>query len=913
VSPRSVLLTVTRACARRPAIALGSFALLALAGAVLALGLPRDTSTNTIVGSSSPAAQAAARQHASFGDDAVDILVRQPIRYTVLTADLGQVTRLEGCLSGNVPAGAQPFGARGGPCWQLAASHPAQVVYGPGTFLFEAVERLVSEFNTQAQATTADAQSKAAAAQRVAAAEGRSRAQQLRIASEVRSLVQAQFLQQLATQATRYGISSVPRIDDPKFISQIVFDPSRAPGCPKARFAFLFPTCDSSLIQARLSPGLSQSQRDRAITLIRQAARLDDFALQGGGSYLVSGGPVVVRDLSQSLTGSIERLLVVALVAMALTLALVFPAPRRLLALAVAVGAVAITFGLLRLVGARLTMASVAALPVLGGLAVDYAIQFHARWVEAREVGYGAQAAALRAVSAGGPLIATAAAATAAGMLALLLSPVPMVRGFGGALVAGVLIAFSCALTAGLGALALSRKPDGDRRRASEASRWVALRSVATALSASARGAGELLASSARRLGRTTLATRAAGGATRAARHARDEAVGLRRRAIARPAPVLAVGLLLAALGWAADTQSTVVSDVTRLVPAGLPAIRDLNALQKATNAAGEADVLVEGPNVAAAAVVRWMRDYQTAVLKRSGYSAAAGCQRDVLCPALSLTDLFQSDVTLGDQGQIDAILRAVPPYFARAVITPDRHQATLAFGVRLQPLARQQQLFAGMRSALRPPPGIRATLTGLPVLTAQADADLASTGHRALTLILGLALVALVLLATAGWATGALVPLVPIVLATGWSALLLFVLGVALNPMSVALEAMTVAIATEFSVLLTGRFRAERRTKAPVPDALERTWSSTGRAVLASATTAIAGFAVLVTSDIRMLRSFGLVAVVDLAVALAAVMIVLPAALVLVEDGVRPVLRSDGLRRALRARRLGARRTPVA
>ena len=40
---------------------------------------------------------------------------------------------------------------------------------------------------------------------------------------------------------------------------------------------------------------------------------------------------------------------------------------------------------------------------------------------------------------------------------------------------------------------------------------------------------------------------------------------------------------------------------------------------------------------------------------------------------------------------------------------------------------------------------------------------------------------------------------------------------------------------------------------------------------------TAIAGFAVLVLSDIRMLRDFGLVTVVDLAVSLLGVLVVLP------------------------------------
>ncbi len=56
-----------------------------------------------------------------------------------------------------------------------------------------------------------------------------------------------------------------------------------------------------------------------------------------------------------------------------------------------------------------------------------------------------------------------------------------------------------------------------------------------------------------------------------------------------------------------------------------------------------------------------------------------------------------------------------------------------------------------------------------------------------------------------------ALVPLVPIVLATGWSALVLFALRIPLNPMSVTLGALVIAISTEFSVLLSERHRQER------------------------------------------------------------------------------------------------------
>ena len=131
--------------------------------------------------------------------------------------------------------------------------------------------------------------------------------------------------------------------------------------------------------------------------------------------------------------------------------------------------------------------------------------------------------------------------------------------------------------------------------------------------------------------------------------------------------------------------------------------------------------------------------------------------------------------------------------------------------------------------------------------------------------------------------------PLIPIVLATGWSALVLAIAGVSLNPMSATLGALVIAIATEFSVILAARYRRGADAGRRVGEALRRAYARTGAAVLASGVTAIAGFAVLAATDIRMLRDFGLVTVLDLAVALLGVMLVLPAALVWAEGGFAP------------------------
>jgi predicted RND superfamily exporter protein len=197
------------------------------------------------------------------------------------------------------------------------------------------------------------------------------------------------------------------------------------------------------------------------------------------------------------------------------------------------------------------------------------------------------------------------------------------------------------------------------------------------------------------------------------------------------------------------------------------------------------------------------------------------------------------------------------------------------------------------MRAGLHPPAGVSAQLVGLPVLAAKAGAQVASPWRRLATLIAGLAVVAAVLLvAFRGDRRRALVPLVPIVLATGWSALVLFVVRVPLNPMSVTLGALVIAISTEFSVLLAERHRQERIDGHDTVQALRRSYARTGAAVAASGVTAIAGFAVLTLSDIRMLRDFGLVTVIDLSVSLVGVLIVLPAALMLADRRERAVER---------------------
>jgi hypothetical protein len=180
----------------------------------------------------------------------------------------------------------------------------------------------------------------------------------------------------------------------------------------------------------------------------------------------------------------------------------------------------------------------------------------------------------------------------------------------------------------------------------------------------------------------------------------------------------------------------------------------------------------------------------------------------------------------------------------------------------------------------------VDAQLAGLPVLAAQANAALSSSARRLLALLAGLLAVGLVLLLVLRRLDRVLVPMIPIAFATGWSALILYLIGIPLNPMSATLGTLVIAISTEFSVLLSERFRQERAAGHELQVALARTYRSTGAAVLASGVTAIVGFGVLIFSNITMLRDFGFVTLVDLSVSLGGVLLVLPAVLSLFERG---------------------------
>jgi predicted RND superfamily exporter protein len=826
---------------------------LAVGAAVGATQLPTDAGTDTLVDSDSAAYRATQDVRREFGEEPVVVLAEGDLQELVLTSNLGRLLRLEGCLSAKPPKGVEPIP---GPCTELAEMEPVRSVVGPATFLNEAVIQIDRQLRRLVASTPP---------------------------AQVRELILAV--------AARYGITTAPSLSNPDFLAAVVFDLRRARGTPKARLAYLFPNGRSAQVIIRLRPDLDEAERHRAIELIRAAVydptprpqcrfrgRAEPCFALHDGRFVISGVPVVVDAVTRALENALLLLFAVAVVVMAATLLLVFRSRLRLLPLAIALGAAAIDFGLLELLGGSLTMASIAVLPILIGLAVDYAIQLQSRYDEALESADGTTVtppeAARIAAARGGPTIATACLATAAGFLVLLLSPIPMVRGFGLLTVAGILVAFLLALTAGFAALALRTGAGGRGVLPGSGVLFFAQTSWRVKLRARRK-------------------TQQRGGHPSPLP---ERAVGL---ALAYPKRVLGIGVALAILGWGLGTQVETESNIVELAPQNVQAVEDLNELQDRTGVSGELDVRVSAPDLTDPATIRWMAGFKRRALEAGGFSGSeTSCQEAEICPGPALSDFVASGSVLpgGTTGRltpegIRSTLRQIPRYDLRQVATVDpgtglpTDTALVSFGIRAQSLDGQQALIERVRDAAGtpgepggPPPGVEVELAGLPVIAASAASDLSSS--RYLLTLLGLVAVALILLAVYRSPRRALLPLVPVVLASGWAALVLFATQIPLNPMSAALGALTVAIATEFSVILSGRFHEERGGGLGVAEALRAAYARTGAAVLASGVTATAGFAVLIASDVRMLREFGFVTVIDLVVAILGVMVVLPAAL---------------------------------
>jgi len=115
------------------------------------------------------------------------------------------------------------------------------------------------------------------------------------------------------------------------------------------------------------------------------------------------------------------------------------------------------------------------------------------------------------------------------------------------------------------------------------------------------------------------------------------------------------------------------------------------------------------------------------------------------------------------------------------------------------------------------------------------------------------------------------------VMIAVGMASLVAYALSLKLSPMTAVGGPLVVAACTEFTSLILLRFIEERKRGLEPKPAVDVTAARTGRAFIVSGLTAIAGVTVIATSSLPLLRDFGIVVGMNVAVALLSALIVLP------------------------------------
>lgn len=630
---------------------------------------------------------------------------------------------------------------------------------------------------------------------------------------DTRQQVAAEYTAMLLGEAERLGAAGEHSLDNPAFARFLL---TEADGSIRAALGDNFPDAGHALLVVRLPGNASIADQGVLADEVREIVARHPIA---GFDVLATGPPVLLKEINDYLQTGMATLGGLAAAAMVVLLWLVFRARWRLLSLGAVVVGLVWAFGALGYLGIPLSMVTISGLPILLGLGVDFAVQTHNRFEEELREGRSSDAAARAVMRHMAPPLTIAMGAAVAGFLALQLSTVPMVDDFGILLALGMVVMVIEAIVVTTGLLL-----------------W-------------------------REQQRSTPAGHPGDGVLD--RFARRSARLSPRWAI----PVAAVGLMIGAAGLAVEGTTPIQTDPEAWVGEDADSVRELVELRAGTGFSSELGFLIEADDVTSTEVSTWIDTYARRQLDRHGDALIRPSSLGSIVSAVTRSAPVAEDV--------DDLLSVAPRDVVTTFVSDDHRSANLIFPIAPLSLSEREDLLDEMIADLDPPAGVTATPSGLAVLGIELVNALEA--NRQVLTLAALGLVALWLLAVYRRLTMALLPLVPVVMAVGASALAIDLLGLELTPLTTVSGPLAIAITTEFSVLLLARFVEEREAGADPAAAVDQAARRIGRAFLASGLTLLGGFVVLAFSPMPLLFDFGVVVAIDVALALVCVLVVLP------------------------------------
>jgi uncharacterized protein len=615
---------------------------------------------------------------------------------------------------------------------------------------------------------------------------------------------------------------------------------------PQSTRDMVYPSNVLTLIQLKLTPGLSEKVQKTVLANVGSVA--DASTKPPGVKVELSGTPAFSQQMSSGLMSNMGILIGGALVLMIITMGILFSYVRHrfMPVLLVAIGLVT-SLGLMGLFGINLNMAVVGAFPVLIGLGIDYAIQFHARFDEEARKG-SLENAVFTTVTRTGPAVMYAMLATSMGFLAMMVSTVPMIRSFGIVSIIGINTCFwvSCLGMPTL-ALLLNYQPKPDQTGQCYAVGTDACDTVIGKEKKNKKSGfsyGQFLTNTSVRIAKN-------------------------------PVPVLLVAGLIALIGFQIDTTIPVSSDENAFVPSDMPAKINIDKVTRVIGATSTADLLVQGSRVTDLDTVIWIRNFQDYELSHHAEITGA---TSIVTYILQ----YNGGVMPETQAQLDAVLAKIPEDSRKSILS-DPMTGIIRFSTGKISMSQEDTLKHQVIrdiAFLEPPVGISVEPAGnFEVMTTLLKAM--SDSKDTMT-ILGFIFV-FVFLILVYRHLHAVSPIIPIIFVVGWNAVMMYILGLTYNPLTATLGSMTIGVAAEYTILVMERYaEEEERLHDPIA-AIQESVQKIGTAITVSGLATFFGFSALCLATFPIISNFGISTLIAVAFSLMGAIFIMPAVLSIV------------------------------
>ena len=618
-------------------------------------------------------------------------------------------------------------------------------------------------------------------------------------------------------------------LTDPHWVHFLSHNPD---GTVRRSSAALLPNNTHAAMIVFLRGGLTIAQESRAAASVERLVRAAHFE---HATTLTTGVPALLRTINDYLKGGMLTLGGIAALVMAVILLLLFNVRWRLLPLVVVAVGLVWAFGLAGYAGIPLTLGSIAGLPVLLGVGVDYAIQMHSRIEE--EVLLDRAEHPIQAAARGlGPALLVVTFDAVFAFAALMLARVPMVRQFGWLLVVGIVAVCVGSIILPLAVLGIReyRSPtvgkDFSTGRLARLTVWLG-----------------------------SLPPRAA-------------------------LPLAVAAVLVFAGGLAVEGHVTLQTDPLQWVDPASHTVKDVHALRAGIGTDNEVAAAVHTDHPWSNATVAYVTRLSNNLHARFRGDLFAGT--GIVNVASEFTDVPGANPVPPLGSQVHALYDLAPPDMRRTMVADGGADLGIVFESKTATLGQLEPVVVHLQRGVRPPVGMTVAPGGIAVVGVGLLDNLATS--RTLLTYLSIGFVGLWLVVRLRSLLRSLLSLVPVLVAVGAVSLVAWGLQLKLSPMTAVSGPLVVAVCTEFTSLILLRFVEERGRHLEPTDAMAATAARTGRAFIVSGLTAVAGIAVIASSPWPLLRGFGVIVGLNVAVALVCALVVLPPVLVWAEGSGR-------------------------